>query len=66
VNKLIVYIEECYNELMYKVTWPSWKELSASAVVVSIASLLIALMILGMDQVSSLILRQGIYPLILG
>ena len=51
---------------MYKVTWPSWKELSASAVVVSIASLLIALMILGMDQVSSLILRQGIYPLILG
>ena len=66
MNKLIGYIEECYNELMYKVTWPSWKELSSSAVVVMIASLVIALLILGMDQASSLILRKGLYPILLG
>ena len=47
--KIINYIKECYAELKDKVTWPTWKELQSSVVVVSIASLLIALVVFLMD-----------------
>ncbi|SDB81884.1 preprotein translocase subunit SecE [Williamwhitmania taraxaci] len=47
--KIGLYFKEAYNELMHKVTWPTWKELQNSAIVVMIASLLIALVILVMD-----------------
>jgi hypothetical protein len=29
--KLKVYVEEAYEELVHKVTWPTWKELQSSA-----------------------------------
>jgi len=34
---------------MHKVTWPSWKELQGSAILVMVASLLIALVVAVMD-----------------
>jgi preprotein translocase subunit SecE len=43
------YIHEAYDELMHKVTWPSWKELVNSASVVMVASFIIALVIFVMD-----------------
>ena len=46
------YILSSYDELMYKVSWPSWEELQSSAVVVAIASLIIALIIVGMDYIA--------------
>jgi preprotein translocase subunit SecE len=36
--KLRVYMEEAYNELVHKVSWPTWKELQNSAVMVMVAS----------------------------
>ncbi|MDK2910199.1 MAG: preprotein translocase subunit SecE [Bacteroidales bacterium] len=48
-NKLKEYFQESYEELVHKVTWPTWTELQNSAVVVSIASLIIALMVFMMD-----------------
>ncbi|MDO5570935.1 MAG: preprotein translocase subunit SecE [Bacteroidales bacterium] len=47
--KIIDTIKESYNELVYKVSWPTKSELSNSAVVVMFASLLIALVIMVMD-----------------
>jgi preprotein translocase subunit SecE len=47
--KLKVYIEEAYDELVHKVTWPTWKELQNSALVVMVASLIISLLIFFMD-----------------
>jgi preprotein translocase subunit SecE len=47
--KLKVYIEEAYEELVNKVTWPTWKELQSSALVVMVASFIIALVIFVMD-----------------
>lgn len=47
--KLKLYIEETYNELANKVTWPTWSELQASSVVVLIASFIIALIVYLMD-----------------
>jgi preprotein translocase subunit SecE len=39
------------DELVNKVTWPTWDELQSSTIVTLIASLLIALLIFGMDSV---------------
>lgn len=47
--KLIGYIQEAYDELVHKVTWPTWKELQSSALVVMIASFIISLLIFLMD-----------------
>jgi len=49
--KIIQYFKESYAELMHKVTWPSWEELQGSAIVVMIASLIIALVIALMDLI---------------
>ena len=47
--KLINYFKESYLELTTKVSWPTRRELTNSAVVVLVASLLIALVVWVMD-----------------
>ena len=47
--KIKGYVKESYNELVNKVTWPAWSELQNSAIVVMIASFIIAMMIYLMD-----------------
>ncbi|MFN5371489.1 MAG: preprotein translocase subunit SecE [Bacteroidia bacterium] len=49
MSKIKTYIEESYNELMHKVTWPTWSELQSTALLVMISSLIIALLIFAMD-----------------
>jgi len=58
--KFFSYIKESYDELMYKVSWPTWSDLQSSAIVVSIASLIIAFVVYLMD-VSFNSLLQGFY-----
>jgi preprotein translocase subunit SecE len=48
--KLQSYARESYDELVHKVSWPTWSELQNSAIVVSIASLIIALIVFAMDS----------------
>ena len=50
-KRFIDYCKECYNELAHKTTWPTYKELSHSAMVVLSASLIIALIVFIMDWV---------------
>jgi preprotein translocase subunit SecE len=52
------YIKESYIELTQKVTWPTWRELQNSAVVVLVAAIIIALVIFGMDQVINFVLGK--------
>ncbi|MEI7424090.1 MAG: preprotein translocase subunit SecE [Prolixibacteraceae bacterium] len=47
--KLPNYFTESYTELVQKVSWPTWNELRGSAIVVLVASLIIALLIFGID-----------------
>lgn len=49
MEKIKLYLTESYNELMHKVTWPTWPNLTSTTVVVLVASLLIALIIFVMD-----------------
>jgi preprotein translocase subunit SecE len=51
MNKIINYIKESYNELVHKVSWPSQQELTSSTVVVMTASLLMAIVLSGIDFV---------------
>ncbi|MCQ2349715.1 MAG: preprotein translocase subunit SecE [Paludibacteraceae bacterium] len=47
--KLINYFKTSFTELVEKTTWPSRRELTNSAVVVLVASLLIAAVVWVMD-----------------
>jgi preprotein translocase subunit SecE len=58
MKKIKQYIAESYDELMHKVSWPAWSELQSSAIVVSIASLIIALVVYLMDMSFSTLLDQ--------
>ncbi len=52
------YIKESYEELVHKVSWPTWAELQNSAIVVSIASLIIALVVFLMDMMFKTALQE--------
>jgi len=49
MSNIKTYFEESYNELMHKVTWPTWSDLQSSAILVMISSVIIALVIFAMD-----------------
>ncbi|MBQ7852553.1 MAG: preprotein translocase subunit SecE [Muribaculaceae bacterium] len=49
--KLLTNIEESYAELRYKTSWPTKKQVIKSGIIVMIASVIISLLILVMDQV---------------
>jgi preprotein translocase subunit SecE len=51
MKKIVIYLQESYKELVHKVTWPSWKELQGSAILVMVSSLIIALVVALMDMV---------------
>jgi len=55
------YVKESYNELVNKVTWPTWPELQNTTIVVLIGSIIITLITYFMDQVAMLILKNLIY-----
>ncbi|MEE9461398.1 MAG: preprotein translocase subunit SecE [Bacteroidales bacterium] len=60
--KIKTYIQETWNELIYKVSWPSWSDLQNSAVVVMIGTVIISLIIFAMD-VSFRNIMETIYGL---
>ena len=53
MERLILSIKESYNELINKVTWPTWASLQQSTILVLIASLIFALLVFLIDTVSS-------------
>ena len=52
MEKIKLYLMESYNELVNKVTWPTWANLLSSTRVVMIGSAIIAIVVLIMDAVS--------------
>ena len=54
--KLIKDIKESYNELVYKVSWPTQKQVINSSVLVLIASIILAVFIWAVDKVFSLLM----------
>ena len=61
MNKIVNYCKACYEELAHKTTWPTRQQLTHSAMVVLSASLVIALVVFGMDSMFRS-LMSVIYP----
>lgn len=57
MESIRLYIKESINELLNKVTWPTWTNLQGSTIVVIIASFILALIIFLMDTVSNGLLK---------
>ena len=55
---ILNYFKESYDEWMHKVSWPTWSELQNSAIVVSVASLIIAGVVFLMDTSFESILKN--------
>lgn len=60
------YIEEVADELLNKVSWPTWSELQSSAIIVLIATFIIALIIFLMDASFKFVFSDIIYQSIFG
>ncbi len=50
MSKITAYFKDVQNELVNKTSWPTWSELTNSAIVVMVASLIIAGIIFAMDH----------------
>ncbi|MBL7900468.1 MAG: preprotein translocase subunit SecE [Bacteroidia bacterium] len=59
MSKIGTYLSETKNELVNKVSWPTWPELQSSAIVVMVSSVIIALLVFGMDQIFDILMRQA-------
>lgn len=57
------YIQEAYDELVHKVSWPSWDELQQTTIIVLVALIITTIAIFGMDFASEKILTM-IYNII--
>lgn len=49
-TRLTNFFRETRDELLNKVSWPTWNELTESTTIVIVASVLFALVIWGMDS----------------
>ena len=50
MKKIVQYVKDSYNELVYKVSWPTRAELTSSAIIVLIASIIMAAIVFGIDS----------------
>jgi preprotein translocase subunit SecE len=61
MDRIQLYLKESYNELVNKVTWPTWSKLLQDSRLVLVASLILSLIIFLMDMAAQGILGL-IYP----
>ena len=56
MSKFGTYVQEAYDELVHKVSWPTWDELQQTTIIVLVALAFITAIIFGMDIVSERVL----------
>ncbi len=57
MNKISAYFKDSYQELVEKVTWPTWIQLQQSTLIVLIATSIITLIVAIMDSGSNWVLK---------
>lgn len=50
MTSVVQFVKESYREMVEKVSWPTWAQLQNSAVLVLVASAIIAMVIFAMDK----------------
>lgn len=63
---IIEFVKESYIELVTKVTWPTFKELQSSSVLVLVTSVIIALLIFAMDYIFGINSSNSLWKGVLG
>jgi preprotein translocase subunit SecE len=66
MEKIKLYFQESYQELMNKVTWPTWPNLQSTTGVVIIGLLMFTLFVFVMDSASKGLMDGLIYKQLLG
>ncbi len=57
MSKFGSYVQSAYDELVHKVSWPTWSELQQTTVIVLVALAIMTLLILGMDVASERVMK---------
>jgi preprotein translocase subunit SecE len=57
MNKISGYFRDSYQELLEKVTWPTWGQLQQSTIIVLIATIVIMACVGVMDSASAVVLK---------
>ncbi len=55
--KFGTYIQEAYDELIHKVSWPTWEELQQTTIIVLVALAIATLIVFAMDFASENVLK---------
>ncbi len=63
MSKIGSYVKESYTELTKKVSWPTWSQLQSSAIIVMVASAILAVMVFLVD-LAFRSMMTGIYNLL--
>ncbi len=58
MSKIVNYFEQAFDELIHKVTWPTWSELQQSTIITLVSILLLTAMIFLMDGGSELVFEN--------
>jgi preprotein translocase subunit SecE len=57
MKKIEAYFKDSYQELMERVTWPTWEQLQQSTMIVLVATLVITALVWVMDFSSNGVLK---------
>ena len=55
MSKLLNYFEQAYDELIHKVTWPTWSELQQTTLITLVSIIFLTLIIFAMDGISEVV-----------
>jgi preprotein translocase subunit SecE len=64
MSKIVSYIENAYDELIHKVSWPTWKELQETTGIVLTAIAILTLIVFLMDGTLEFLFSKVIYGLL--
>ena len=64
MSKIVEIWKETSDELVNKVSWPSWEELRSSTAIVVIASIIFALVIWMIDEIFGRFMNDFLYELL--
>jgi preprotein translocase subunit SecE len=63
MSNIITYFENAYDELVHKVSWPTWKELQETTAIVIAAIAVITLIVFAMDFAAEGLFKNIIYKI---
>lgn len=64
MSSLVKFIKGSYTEFTEKVEWPKWSDLQSSTIVVTIATIILAISLFGVDELFSKVIRNIIQILV--